>query len=81
MNAPGWAHSCAPVYDLLKYAKRFKPDLIVMGTHGRSGIRHLLTGSVAEGVLRQVSVPVLVVRAPTQDKKELSVATVHAKAV
>ncbi len=81
LNASGWAHSGAPVYEILKYAKHFKPDLIVMGTHGRSGIRHLLMGSVAEGVLRQVSVPVLVVRAPTRDKKELSAATVHAKAV
>lgn len=37
-------------------------DLVVMGTHGFSGVMHLLMGSVAEGVLRQVEVPVLLVR-------------------
>ena len=37
-------------------------DLIVMGTHGRRGIKHLLLGSVAENVVRCVGVPVLTVR-------------------
>jgi nucleotide-binding universal stress UspA family protein len=37
-------------------------DLIVMGTHGRSGLRHLLMGSIAESVLRVAPVPVLCVR-------------------
>lgn len=37
-------------------------DLIVMGTHGRSGVHRLLTGSVAEKVLRHSSVPVALVR-------------------
>ncbi|MFA6921846.1 MAG: universal stress protein [Gallionella sp.] len=37
-------------------------DLIVIGTHGRSGFNHLLFGSVAEGVVRGSSVPVLLVR-------------------
>lgn len=37
-------------------------DLIVMGTHGFSGLMHLLMGSVAEGVVRKSSVPVLLVR-------------------
>ena len=38
-------------------------DLIVMGTHGRSGMAHLLLGSVAEKVIRQASCPVLTLRA------------------
>jgi universal stress protein A len=38
-----------------------KHDLIVMGTHGRSGIRRVLMGSVAEHVLRQAAGPVLIV--------------------
>lgn len=38
-------------------------DLVVMGTHGRSGLTHLLMGSVAEKVLRHSKTPVLVVRA------------------
>ncbi len=37
-------------------------DLIVIGTHGRAGFNHLLFGSVAEGVVRGSSVPVLLVR-------------------
>ena len=38
-------------------------DLIIMGTHGYSGLSYLLMGSVAEGVLRHTSVPVLLVHA------------------
>ena len=39
-------------------------SLVVMGTHGRSGLDHFFLGSVAEGVMRRVGVPVLLVRAP-----------------
>jgi nucleotide-binding universal stress UspA family protein len=38
-------------------------DLVVMGTHGRTGLRHVLLGSVAEKVVRHAACPVLVVRA------------------
>jgi nucleotide-binding universal stress UspA family protein len=44
-------------------AERWKADLIVVGTHGRRGLDHVLMGSVAEGVVRTASVPVLTVRA------------------
>jgi len=44
-------------------AKQWGADLIVIGTHGRSGLSRLLLGSVAEGVARGTSVPVLLVRA------------------
>ncbi|MEQ1600595.1 MAG: universal stress protein [Methylophilaceae bacterium] len=44
-------------------AKDWSADLIVIGTHGRSGINRLLLGSVAEGVVREASVPVLLIRA------------------
>ena len=43
-------------------AARWSADLIVIGTHGRSGFSHLLFGSVAEGVVRGATVPVLLVR-------------------
>jgi nucleotide-binding universal stress UspA family protein len=43
-------------------ALSWSADLIVIGTHGRSGFNHLLFGSVAEGVVRGASVPVLLVR-------------------
>ncbi len=43
-------------------AKRWQADLIVIGTHGRRGIRRLLLGSVAEGVTRVASKPVLLIR-------------------
>jgi len=46
-----------------KEALNWKADLIVIGTHGRSGLGRLLLGSVAEGVVRGASVPVLLVRA------------------
>jgi nucleotide-binding universal stress UspA family protein len=39
-------------------------DLIVMGTHGRSGVAHLLIGSVAEKIVRAASCPVLTIRHP-----------------
>jgi len=42
-------------------AKEYNADLIVVGTHGRSGFRRLLVGSVCEAVLRKASVPVLTV--------------------
>lgn len=47
---------------LLEEAKQWEANLIVMGTHGRTGLMHLIMGSVAEGVLRRSLVPVLLVR-------------------
>ena len=49
---------------ILRYAKRVRADLIVLGTHGRRGLRRLVMGSDAEAVLRGASVPVLLVRSP-----------------
>ena len=47
---------------LAKKVTEYGCDLVVMGTHGFSGVMHLLMGSVAEGVLRQVDIPVMLVR-------------------
>jgi nucleotide-binding universal stress UspA family protein len=52
-------------------------DLIVMGTHGRSGLAHLFMGSVAERVVRSAPCPVLTVRqgpAPATEPLETTVA-------
>ncbi len=49
---------------VLKVCKEVGADLIVMGTHGRSGLPRALLGSVAEGVLRRADVPVLILRGP-----------------
>ncbi len=43
-------------------AREWPADLIIIGTHGRRGLDHLLMGSVAEGVVRTAPVPVLLVR-------------------
>lgn len=53
-----------PFQVILETARTDKIDLIIMGTHGRTGLRHVLLGSVAERVVRLAPCPVLVVRAP-----------------
>ena len=47
---------------VLENAKTHNVDMIVMGTHGRKGLRHLLIGSVAEDIVRRSEVPVLTTR-------------------
>jgi nucleotide-binding universal stress UspA family protein len=47
---------------ILEDARKFRADLIVMGTHGRRGLNRLVLGSDAERVLREAGVPVLLVR-------------------
>ena len=52
----------APVDEIVKYAKERGIDLIVQGTHGRRGVKHMLLGSVAENIVRYAPCPVLTVR-------------------
>ncbi len=47
---------------LVEEAERWQAELIVIGTHGHSGFSRLLLGSVAEGVVRMASIPVLLIR-------------------
>lgn len=54
--------SDTPAEEIVKYASEQQIDLLVIGTHGRSGIAHLLMGSVAEKVARMAPCPVLIVR-------------------
>jgi nucleotide-binding universal stress UspA family protein len=50
-----------PKTDIIESAIRENPDFVVVGTHGRTGLSHLLLGSVAEYVVRHSPLPVLVV--------------------
>jgi nucleotide-binding universal stress UspA family protein len=52
---------------ITSYAKEKQIDLIVMGTHGRGPIKHLILGSVAERVVRTAPCPVLTVRSPEHE--------------
>ena len=52
--------------NILEAAREQKVDLIVMGTHGRHGLAHLILGSVAERVLRDATCPVLTTHAEAQ---------------
>jgi nucleotide-binding universal stress UspA family protein len=53
-----------PAAEIQRVARESGCDLIVMGTHGWTGLRRLLMGSVAEDVVRKASCPVLTVKAP-----------------
>ena len=85
-----------PANEILEHVRENDIDLIVMGTHGRSGLRRYLTGSVAERVLRLAPVPVLTVRAteasavgrgysrilvPTDGSERAAAAVAHAVAI
>ena len=54
-----------PADAILEFAKAWNADLIVMGTHSRSGLANLLMGSIAVEVLKQSKIPVLII--PTKD--------------
>lgn len=56
-----------PFVEIVRYARHEAIDLIVMGTHGRGAIAHLLIGSVAENVVRKAPCPVLTVRHPEHE--------------
>lgn len=72
-QAPGQDVSCAVVETsqatprvadaILSEARRWGADLIVIGGHGRSGVRRMILGGVAEGVTQRSTVPVLIVHA------------------
>lgn len=50
------------IHEILDYAVHEKIDLIVLATHGRTGLMHLLMGSVAENVVRSAKCPVMTIR-------------------
>lgn len=51
-----------PREEILNMAEAFEADMIVMGTHGHTGLQHLLIGSTAEWTVRHSTIPVLVVK-------------------
>jgi nucleotide-binding universal stress UspA family protein len=72
-NSPGsWPKKCAakspltrwcasaPSFEIIETAKTPPADVIVISTHGRTGLKHVLLGSVAERVVRHAPCPVLV---------------------
>lgn len=68
--------------DILEVAKETGCDLIVMGTHGRTGLGRLLMGSVAEQVVRKAACPVLTVKTPVSSAsmpEEAAVASASGK--
>lgn len=72
-----WAEYCFPVtkavvegypfVEIVKYAREHNVDMIVLGTHGRGAVSHMLIGSVAEKVVRKAPCPVLTVRSPEHE--------------
>jgi len=67
---PHMARGLAPAEVIVESASNLGCELIVMGTHGRRGLPHLLIGSVAERVVRTSTVPVLTVRGDADIKLE-----------
>lgn len=65
---------------IVDFARDSRADLIVMGTHGRTGLERLLLGSVAEGVAHHAPVPLLLVRPvpAASDEKQAEAETAHA---
>lgn len=59
--------SGSPFVEIIRYAREKNIDLIVMGTHGRGPVTHMLMGNVAEKVVRKAPCPVLTVRHPEHE--------------
>ena len=55
--------------EIINYARSESMDLIIIGTHGRTGLEHILIGSVAERVIRKAPCPVLTVRPKSRQFK------------
>ena len=67
-------HHCVigtPEEEIVSFASENECELIVMASHGRTGLSRLLMGSVAESVMRKASCPVLIVKQPVTDKDDI----------
>jgi nucleotide-binding universal stress UspA family protein len=70
-----------PAAVILQVAKEHDCDLILMGSHGRTGLGRLLMGSVAERVVRKASCPVLTVKTPQQPAPAIEESVAEAEGV
>jgi nucleotide-binding universal stress UspA family protein len=61
-----------PVPGIAEYCERVKPDLLVLSTHGRGALSRAWLGSVADGLVRRVDLPILLVRPEKDDRPDLS---------
>jgi nucleotide-binding universal stress UspA family protein len=59
-----------PAIEIIRAVQEKKADLVVMGTHGRTGLSHILLGSTAERVIQRASCPVLTVKAEKKAAEE-----------
>jgi nucleotide-binding universal stress UspA family protein len=62
IEAEGYCISGVPSIEILKAVEEYAIDLVVMGTHGRTGLAHILLGSTAERVIQRVQCPVLTIK-------------------
>lgn len=80
-KAVAYEHHClagTPETEILTFAENNDVDLIVMASHGRTGLARLLMGSIAEGVMRRAQCPVLVVKQPASEEKLAETVASHA---
>ena len=61
-----------PVTRIIEIAKKKQASMIIMGSHGRTGLSHLLVGSKAERVVQLSPIPVTIVKIPPKSKKFIS---------
>jgi nucleotide-binding universal stress UspA family protein len=52
----------SPIHDMAKIVKKTESNLVIIGTHGKTGLEKLILGSVAESALKTVKVPVLLIK-------------------
>jgi nucleotide-binding universal stress UspA family protein len=71
----------SPAQEVLAAIREETPDLVVMGTHGRTGLQHVLLGSIAERVVRASTVPVMTIREPHAGDAHAQVLTVEMKRI
>jgi universal stress protein A len=62
LNKTTLLRSGRPAYEIVEAAKRLDTDLIIISTHGHTGLKHVFLGSTAENVVRYAPCPVLTVR-------------------